>query len=139
MDKDINKRFEEWKVVRATIVEFDHILSNIRSLDVTATTILLGAGFQYSNFIFIIVIIFNLAFLLLEIHYHKYLNTVALYAQEIEDEIGFELTKRMSLSRNKYKEHKKLSIGYLKGYFIANVYYLIYWGFMILGLYLFLR
>lgn len=129
------EKIEEWKVVRSTIVEFDHILSNIRSLDITATIVILGFAFQYSKYIFLLATAFNLFLLLLETHYHKYLNEVANYAKELEDEIGFKLTHKLSSARNKYTEQGGFT--HLKGYIIANIYYLIYILFMIIGISLF--
>ncbi|PAV12616.1 hypothetical protein ASJ81_06045 [Methanosarcina spelaei] len=80
MEESIQNKIEEWKVVRSTIVEFDHILSNVRSLDITAIIVILGFAFQYSGFVFILVSALNFCLLLLEIHYHKYLNEIAYYA-----------------------------------------------------------
>lgn len=136
MEESVQNKIEEWKVVRSTIVEFDHILSNIRSLDITATIVILGFAFQYSKFIFILVSAFNLCLLLLEIHYHKYLNEIANYAKELEDEIGLKLTHKLSLARDRYKEQDG-KIAYITGSIIANVYYWIYIGFIIVGLILF--
>ena len=65
---DDKKAFEEWKITRSTIVEFDRILVSIRALDVTATPLLLGAGFHYSHWFFIFAVTINWAFLLLEKH-----------------------------------------------------------------------
>jgi hypothetical protein len=131
------EKIEEWKVVRSTIVEFDHILSNIRSLDITATIVILGFAFQYSRLIFLLVSAFNFCLLLLEIHYHKYLNEIANYAKELEEEIGFKLTHKLSSARNKYKEQDG-KVTHIIGSVIANVYYWIYVGFIIVGLLLFI-
>ncbi len=158
MEESVQDKIEEWKVVRSTIVEFDHILSNVRSLDITATMVILGFAFQYSKFIFILVSALNFCLLLLEIHYHKYLNEIADYAKKLEDEIGFKLTHHLSSTRDKYKEqigkvtftyitmsimankgqNRKDTFNYIKGSIIANVYYWIYIGFIIVGLLLFL-
>lgn len=135
MEESVQNKIEEWKVVRSTIVEFDKILSNIRSLDITATIVILGFAFQYSKFIFILVSAFNFCLLLLEIHYHNYLNDTANYAIELEEEIGFKLTHKLSSVRNKYKEQD--GITYIKGSIIANVYFWIYIGFIIVGILLF--
>lgn len=132
---ECEKTLEEWKITRATIIEFDHILSNIRSLDVTATMILFGAGFQYSHDLFIIALMINIAFLLLEIHYHKYLYATAEHARILEDKIGFKLTNKLQLSRNEYKKHKLLK--YVSGFMVANIYYIIYFGFIVLSIILF--
>jgi hypothetical protein len=139
MEEGVQDKIEEWKVVRSTIVEFDHILSKIRSLDITATMVILGFAFQYSKFIFILVSALNFCLLLLEIHYHKYLNDIANYAKELEDEIGFKLTHKLSLTRDAYKgQNGKDIFAYIIGSIIANVYYLIYIGFIIIGILLFL-
>jgi hypothetical protein len=129
------EKIEEWKVVRSTIVEFDHILSNIRSLDITATIVILGFAFQYSSVIFLLASAFNFFLLLLEIHYHKYLHEIADYAIELEEEIGFKLTHKLSSARNEYRNQDGFT--YVIGYLIANIYYCIYIGFMIIGLVLF--
>lgn len=131
------KLFEEWKITRSTIVELDHILLKIRAVDVTATTLLLGTGFEYSYWLFLFAFVLNVAFFSLEKHYHTYLNAVANHAISIENEIGFELTKIMDSSRNQYKKKRKISLGYWLGRINANIYYFIYFGFMITGLFLF--
>lgn len=125
MEESLENKIEEWKVVRSTVVEFDHILSNIRSLDITVTTVLLGAAFEYSDFIFLLVPPFNICLLFLEYHYHIYLNEIANYAKELEEAIDFKLTIKLSSARDKYKEEDG-KIAYVKGYFVANVYYWIY-------------
>jgi hypothetical protein len=134
---DGEKAFEEWKVTRSTIVEFDRILLNIRALDVTATTVLLGTGFQYSHWLFLFAVVLNISFFFLESHYHRYLHAVANHAISIENKIGFNLTKVIDSSRNKYKNENKTSMSFWWGLAIANIYYIIYVGFMIIGLILF--
>lgn len=135
---DDEKAFEEWKVTRSTIVEFDRILLNIRALDVTATTLLLGTGFQYSYWLFLFAVVLNIAFFFLENHYHSYLHAVANHAISIENKIDFNLTKVIDSSRNKYKKERKTSISFWWGLVIANIYYFIYFGFMITGIILFI-
>lgn len=139
MEESVQNKIEEWKVVRSTIVEFDHILSNVRSLDITATIVILGFAFQYSGFVFVLVSALNFCLLLLEIHYHKYLNEIAYYAKDLEDEIGFKLTHKLSSARDRYKgQNREVTFTYMIGSIIANVYYWIYIGFIIAGLLLFL-
>lgn len=135
---DDKKAFEEWKITRSTIVEFDRILVSIRALDVTATPLLLGAGFQYSHWFFIFAVTINGAFLLLEKHYHNYLNSVANHAIYLENKIDFNLTKVVNESRNKYKKNRKTSPKFWCGLIITYIYYIIYLGFMIVGLILFI-
>ncbi len=135
---DDEKAFEEWKITRSTIVEFDRILVNIRALNVTATTLLLGTGFQYSHWFFLFAVILNIAFLFLEKHYHNYLNSVANHAISLENKIDFNLTKIIDSARNKYKKERKTSINFWWGLIIANIYYIIYLGFVIIGLILFI-
>jgi hypothetical protein len=136
MEESLQNKIEEWKIVRSTIVEFDHILSNIRSLDITATIVLLGVALKYSC-LFLLVSAFNICLLLLEYHYHKYLNETAKYAMELEDEIGFKLTHKITDARNKYKDQGG-KITYILDSFTAKVYYWIYLGFIFFGLFLFL-
>ena len=128
---ECEKTLEEWKTTRATIIEFDHILSNIRSLDVTATMILFGAGFQYSHELFFIAAIINFTFLLLEIHYHKYLYATAEHAINLESKIDFKLTNKLQSSRNEYKDDKFPKSVF--GWMVAHIYYIIYIGFIILS------
>lgn len=132
MDEE-TKILEEWKTTRSTIVELDHILSNIRSLDVTATTILFGTGFQFTDVLFLVVIIINVAFWLLEVHYHKYLNQMSSNARNLETKLNFELTKSLHSTRNTYKGIDKMSLKYIKEYLTAHIYHLIYFGFIVLG------
>jgi len=136
MDDSIECKFEEWKVVRSTIVEFDNILSKIRYLDVTVTVVLFGAALEYSNIIFVLIAGLNLCLFLLELHYHKYLNEIARYAKELEEDIGFKLTHKISAARDKYKSQKSLGI-YLLGFIVANISYIMYLLFMFIALLLF--
>jgi hypothetical protein len=129
---DINLTLEEWKVTRTTIVELDHILSNIRYLTVTVTVLLIGAGFEYSNSaLFLLVILINFIFWLLEIHYHKYLDKMSGHARNLEQKLGFELTFKLHEVRNEYKT--KSSSSWLKGSVISNIYHYIYFAFMFAG------
>lgn len=132
------KAFEEWKITRSTIVEFDRILVSIRALDITATPLLLVAGFQYTHWFFVCAIILNAVFLLLEKHYHNYLNSVAEHAMCLENKIGFNLTNVINLARNEYKQNGKTSVKYWWGLIIAYIYYIMYVGFMIIGAILFI-
>lgn len=130
--QDINLTLEEWKTTRTTIVELDHILSNIRYLTVTVTVLLIGAGFEYSNSaLFVLIILINFIFWLLEIHYHKYLDKMSVHARHLEKKLGFELTTKLHEVRNEYKT--KSSVSLLKGSIISNIYHYIYFAFMFAG------
>lgn len=137
MEENLKCKFEEWKVVRSTIVEFDNILSKIRYLDITITVVLFGAAFEYSNIIFILIVCLNLCLFFLELHYHKYLNEIANYAKELEKDIGFKLTHKISVARDEYKRQKNLRIRYIFGWSVANISYVMYFLFMLIALLLF--
>lgn len=135
---DEEKNFEEWKITRSTIVEFDKILLQIRALDITVTTVLLGAGFRYSYWLFFFAFTLNIAFFFLEIHYHNYLHSVAMHAIFIENKIGFKLTNVLDSTRNKYKKERKASLNYWGGIIVTNICYIIYFIFMIISIGLFI-
>jgi hypothetical protein len=123
---------EEWKTTRSTIVELDHMLSNIRSLTVTVTIVLIGVGVEYSSSaLFLLVIFINFIFWLLEIHYHRYLGAMSSHARTLELKLGFELTTKLYDVRNEYKN--KPFIFNLKGNVISNIYHYIYFAFMVVG------
>lgn len=137
MDEE-EKALEEWKITRSTIVELTHIMSNIRTLDVTATMVLIGAGFEYSYWLFLIAAILNFSFFLLEKHYHNYVYAIAKHAIQLERKFGFKLTDILDSTRNRYKKEKRLSFKFVEGFLIAEVYYTIYVAFTAIGLILFI-
>ena len=61
-----------------------------------------------------------------------------MHGMHLEKEIGFNLTNVIYSTRNKYKDYKKTSLSYLWGLIIANVFYIIYLGFITTGLILFI-
>ncbi|MGB3908772.1 MAG: hypothetical protein WBL02_10140 [Methanomethylovorans sp.] len=132
---DAESKIEEWKMVRSTIVEFDNILLQLRTVDVTASIVMLGAGFEYSRWLLVLVSLLNFVFWLLEWHYHLYLNSLADHAISLESEIGFNLTHILKSTRDSYKN--KSNIKKIRGYLVSNGYHFVYLIFIIVGLYLF--
>ncbi|MCD4731032.1 MAG: hypothetical protein K8R74_10550 [Bacteroidales bacterium] len=132
-EQGTNLILEEWKVTRTTIIELDYILSKIRYLTVTVTVLLIGAGFEYSNSaLFLLVILINIIFWLLEIHYHKYLDKMSAHARNLENKLDFKLTSKLHEARDEYKTKSPYS--QLKGSVISNIYHYIYFAFIFAGL-----
>jgi hypothetical protein len=80
--------------------------------------------------------IYYLLYIKLNYLEHKSWNTIK-YAMELEDEIGFKLTHKITSACNRYKEQGGMHT-YIMGSMIANIYYWIYRGFIIIGLLLYL-
>jgi uncharacterized membrane protein len=137
---------EEWKLARHTIMEFDHILSKIRYLDVTITAVLFAGGFEYSKDLFFIAMVLNIAFIVLELYYHRFLNTTAEYAIKLEKKLYFKITTNLQTTKYGYRNRKPqlsiycdifpMSVKYLGGCFISHIYYWIYIALILLSMFL---